>query len=512
MNRDFLKFQFKSRKYLVIFLFVVQMLVGMGTYALVYNSLKTSVYLSMGLTFMILMIATTLLTPYLFSFIQNKRSVDTYFSLPISRKGLLLNNLIFLFIILFGSWLLPNIISFAIALCIGANFLGILAYFGIILLVEIGIVLFFGTVYLLANNAIDGVIMIIAYSLLPLFLTLAISLFQSVYIIGYSAIDLNNIFYLSVPVMACNMFFEGISLIMSDYFYGWLINSSFIDIIIYIAWTIFFGFGLYHLFTKRKAENAEQNSNHFLAYPSLIYFYTFILLFVVTYMFGFNLHSGDELMVSLLSSLLAYSLVFIFFMVAQFVYRRKIFISSKVIIFFVVTVILTFAFSELAYTTKGFGLSYAYIKDHEYVTYSYRTNVNTIEDEELKAYFMDYIANNPAYNDYEYYDESYIGLEFDIAMDKKDIQENQELYNLLEELRIYLIEDYYNQRYDNYDYMTSTSLIIYDYEDAAFRKIRENYYYNGQKEADAELIRALMEYDRVDIRIEGMVYSNTQSY
>ena len=512
MSRDFLKFQFKSRKYLVIFLFVVQMLVGMVTYALGNTAFRTLVLSSIGLTFMILMIATTLITPYLFSFVQNKRSVDTYFSLPISRKGLLINNLVFLFIILFGSWLLPNIINFAIALCLGGSLLGILSYFAIVLLVEIGIILFFASVYLLANNAIDGVVMIIAYSLLPLFLTLAIDLFQSVYIVGYSAIDSNNILYLSMPAMACNMFFEGVSLIIKDYFNSSLFNSNYFDIIVYIAWTIFFGFALYHLFTKRKAENAEQNSNHFLAYPSLIYFYTFISLFAVTYMLGLNLHSGVQFTVPLLSSLLAYSLVFIFFMVAQFVYRRKIFISSKVIIFFVVTVIVTFAFSELAYMTKGFGLSYAYIKDHEYVAYSYRTYVNSIEDEELKAYFMDYIANNPAYKDYYYDEYSYISLEFDVVMDEESIKENPELYNLLEELRIYLIEDFYDQHDDNYDYADYVSLDIMDYEDAALRKAREYYYYSGYKEADAELIKALMEYGGTKIRLDGIALLDTQSY
>ena len=114
---------------------------------------------------------------------------------------------------------------------------------------------------------------------------------------------------------------------------------------------------------ERKVERAESISNRFLSYPFVIYAYATILLFSVSASFN----SYD----SLSGMIIIYTIVFVSFLISTFVYRRKVKIFIKDVIFFVAIIAITLGISELAIYTKGLNLAYKYDHNPENIAFNY---------------------------------------------------------------------------------------------------------------------------------------------
>lgn len=304
-----------------------------------------------------------------------------------------------------------------------------------------GLVFFYGTVFLLANNFFDGIVMIIAYMLLPLFLAFAVAIFQDTFVCGYNPFDLTVFGYLSMPFMACNMFFESMNFIFREHMeYISLFNRQNLDMFIFLIEAIIFGIALYITFTSHKAESVEQKSDGVFAYPSLIYIYTFIFLFILTSGVTFNTNYLGSAK-SIFSSSIVYLFVFIFFMIAHFVYRRKIYINMRMIVFFALTILFASSFSSIAYQTRGFGFSDNYIKDHENVLFTLYTSSPAFEDQELVDELKNDLMEKIEYK--EGYDFDYLNITIEIDMDREDIKNNPKLYKYIDDWRKMMIDEYY---------------------------------------------------------------------
>lgn len=508
MNKSFIKFQLTSKKYLIIFLFVVQFLTCLVAFAFTSFSFFNKGILSYGLSFATLMVAIISLTPLFFNFLHNKKSIDTYYSLPMSRKSLFFNTVIFLIAILFASWIVPNFLTF---LLIAGEFgaflpalLGFLEYVLMIIMIIAGLVFFYATIYLVANNSLDGIVMMVAYILLPLFLAIGVYIFGDIFVCGYQPFSLDIFGFLSMPFMACNMFFESLDfLTVSRYYTNTFFVARYLDMLIFFISTVGFGALLYHTFVSRKAENVEQNSDSFFAYPSLIYFYTFILLFILTSRVTFNYYYSSST-TTLFSSAIAYLFVFIFFAVAHFVYRRKIYINIRMIAFFALSIVLVSGFSTLAYQTRGFGFSDSYTRNHENVIFAFNTVSDAVEDRELVDHLIEELKPivEEYYGDYNY---DYLNLSIEIEMDKEDIQNNPKLYEMIDDHRRLMIDSYYGN--DSTNDVSGVnglwaSMNVYE-KDNKGNTEKYYYYYTNSFYLEKEFSDELLNYDKIRIIADG---------
>lgn len=497
MNKEYLQYQIKSRKYLIVFLALVHVFVTIASFITNDLSLESKAQLSLGTNFACMMIAAITLTPFMFNFVNNKKAVDSYFSLPLSRKQLLLNTIIFLVLMIYGSWLIPSVIS----LLIGASYISFgwaMAYLLGMLMMLCALIAFYGTIFLLANNTLDGIIMIGAYLLLPLFLSIMVTAFQDIYIVGYYPFDLQIFGYLSVPFMVCNAFFEFVGKVFQYNLTG-AFDVKFLDLLITAIFGIIFGITLYRSFISRKAERSEQNSDYFLAYPTVIYFYSFALLFMFTSYLSFSNHHRNLLEV-IISGAFIYVAIFVFFMIAHFIYHRKIFINAKMVIFFVITIAASFALSEAAYQTKGFGLSYAYNKNHEMVNYNLYGTLDFKAKHREKI--IDYIVDNyeqlpEGASKKETFDFLYVDIEI-IESDPKS--PTHELFN---KLRNEAIDNYYSEQFGYYNGGYRMSINVFEYDFDNTKGEEERYSYQKDGIIDDELIDSLKNIDSVRFVVNG---------
>ena len=446
MNKDYLLYQFKSRRYLLIFLLLIQILAAILPFLFTGMSKYTISLLASGFSYGILLIAICVLTPFFFNFVHSKKSVDTYFSLPLSRKSLLISTLLFEISAVYVPWLIANIIIAFLSIGIGGfspgGFILMLTY---ALMITTALAVFCAAIDLLANNAIDGIIMIGGYFLLPLFLLLAANAFADIFVVGYNPFNFEIFGYLSLPFMACNAYFEMLNITWSSN-YGSAFNVPYLDIIIIFIHLLVFAFVLYREFTTRAVERAEQNSDNLLAYPFLIYAYSFIFLFIFT---SSTVFQQDFMAISSIAvSLFVYFFVFIFFMVAHFVYRRKIYINLKMVSFFVATIVLSFIFSQAAYLTRGFGLSENYPEALSSTRYTIGFTANRLEDSEFKNKISDYL--DEIYGEDAYLDDHWSYFTISFSLDNEQKKDNEAAL-LMEELRKKAIDQFYDDLH-NYNY------------------------------------------------------------
>ena len=83
---EYFKYLLKSRKYLLLFVFLITLLNILGT-----RDPKTyliiQAFLSLAMTF--------ILPLNIFYYIHDRKAIDTFFSIPVSRKALLVTGLVF---------------------------------------------------------------------------------------------------------------------------------------------------------------------------------------------------------------------------------------------------------------------------------------------------------------------------------------------------------------------------------------------------------------------------------
>ena len=422
MNKNLLKYLFKSKKTAITFIFVVFILVYSMIYTLI--DIEKTYIVALGVITAIAYILSVVLVPITFGFVHNKKAVDSYFSLPISRKEQLITTQVFCDLVILIPVIVLTFVSLFINVFFGEN-VYVFSYLLYLVLMIIGIIvitMFNTATFLLANSTFDGIVMIFAYLLIPALLTIAIEVFASSYIYGFESLKSEKFMSLISIVYASII---GLGQSCEGMFYGEIEYRDIIFFLICISWHFVASIIiLKNNFILRKVERAETISNRFASYPFIIYFYIFTLLFIFI-----ALNSESHLA----SYVISFVLIFICFEIANCVYKRKIKIEIKDICFFMLSVGVALLIGYVANKTNGFGIAYRYEKNPINVTYEFSTSNMDTDDNELDNLI---IKKYPTMFDYHVYG--------DVNIASKDMAKSKEVIDFFENKRIELIDKHYN--------------------------------------------------------------------
>jgi|GEM_PF-5301311 len=280
------------------------------------------------------------------SFINNRRKIDTLLSLPVSRGGILGASVLFSVVSAYAFFLFT---STAVYILIGKHYLtggGFVKLLLCTFLAMTALILFNSVIFLIGNNALDGIILLGAYTLLPLMLYLVTDALLTATLAGYAYgfLVFNMVFICLSPAYSLINLTSAIYL-SSDYQDAMFDSRAFlIYVVVLVLYVIVFGVLLYFSFVKRKAERAGQITNGFWGYKFIIPAYLFLCqIFAATC-------AVEE------CAILNILLLFVF-VTAGFVYTRKIRLSFKPFIVFAVSLALSIGIVALLFATEFLGLA-----------------------------------------------------------------------------------------------------------------------------------------------------------
>ena len=336
-STEYFKYLFRSKKYLLILILLISILIS-------FNGNEDAVLAMNGILSLLLCFVIPAST---FHYVHDKSAVDTYYSLPISRSALLGSGLAFCIITAYVPLMLGLLVYGVIADVAAGLLLGHL--FGMLLAIA-ALIVFNVCIFLVTNNMIDGAIMVAAYMALPLALLMVINIFVESYVAGLSVPDYRPIAFLSPVYMAVSLFINVAKKAALDT--GYMIGLAVV--------LVLFGYILYRTFINRKVERAGTPSTERMAYPFIIYIYLFMTLLCIS---AGNSYDYRNLFEFLKENFILYVILFAVFVIAYFIYKRKLYFSVKIVASFLAAVIISIAFSGICKSTQGFGLSHAYPKN-----------------------------------------------------------------------------------------------------------------------------------------------------
>ena len=320
------------------------------------STLMTAYALSMILAFV--------LPVYLLRWVHSRKSADIYASLPISRKEMLAATLLFSFLVptvcflVFGG--LVSLIGFSSAKI--STYALLLAHTAFSTLC---IILFNAACWLAANNSIDGIILLGSYTLMPVMIAVCLSSFLSS--VSPVIFSRPGKLYLLSPLFASIHNADTIvHLNDPDYFnYGYDGISVWPLGIIMAVIAVIAALTLKKNFIDRKMERAEQLSDRFFAYPFVIGVYTaFILLMLCADIFSSSI------------TLLIILAVFAVYMISQFVYRRQLKPTVKMILSFVVCLAVCLGVSAVTWYSECFHAADHIAASQRYLIYDYDSTLD----------------------------------------------------------------------------------------------------------------------------------------
>lgn len=425
MNKTYFNFLLRSRKTTIIFICVLYALL----YATGYMGADTNSYVTaLGFSTVTAFILATILVPIMFSYVHNKKAIDSYFSIPISRKEQLVTTLVFIVSLVLLPLFATTIISLITNVLLDKLYLNAYLYYVIIMIVAITTLVIFNTaLYLQANSLFDGIVMIGAYLVLPGFLYLCLSIMSEVFVYGFEFVNYSSLFeIISIVYSSICMLSESVSCFINGIFE----DANIINFVICILWHLLISFILLKIdYINRKVERAETISNKLTSYPLLICIYTFMMLFINSCMLYEN--SLEEYLIFLF-------ILFVMFTIANCVYKRKIKIEIKDVIFYVVSCAVTICIGIVALRTYGFGIAKKYEKNPENVGYMM-----------YYSYYDEFYEDNDVVKTVKekYPDAVYCNVTVStmISKDQMKSQDKKELYDFMESYREKLIEEYYKE-------------------------------------------------------------------
>lgn len=429
---DYFKYLLRSKKYVLLLILLITLFNSFGSSDSYYNGFH--LFITAILCFLV---------PFsVFYYIHNKKAVDTFFSLPISRKKLLATGLLFSISTIYLS-LMISIIVYAISVKMSISsfiFISLLS-----LLAIVAIVLFNVAIFSLANNSIDGIVILAAYTLFPLFLIGALSLFINNYVAGSSSLIINWVGYLSPSyiglMMMRKLFPEYIQHTNIQYI------KYMIAAIVYILLAIFI---LKKHFIARKVERADSISDNILTYPFIIFIYMVMTMLVIIADYNFNKFSIFDFFKN---SIVVYALLFGIFMSAYFLYKRKLSFNIKLPLIYLVAMILSLIFAQSAKDSRGFGLANNYLKYDENAKYQLSNfqyddiyYMNMKKDKDLDSYIQKETGRIPQYIEID------IKIGYGYKPDRSTLQ-------MIEDIRSVAIDEFYGNNDENkYNYSTSLNV------------------------------------------------------
>lgn len=290
--------------------------------------------------FMVFLSIACVVTPvYEFAFLNKKRSIDNYYSLPLKRQSIIMFK--------FTCGYIKILLSYSITFFIGFMFIVIrhfnfyieyyLSFYFLSVLLGLSLYAFFTFIYTRANSIIDGIIFIVFY------LFIFTIVLNSVRELFYDLFNINfgRLFYDFSP-------FNPLSKLASMYDklikYGSLASvpggyGIKNDWIYYLIWSIFGSaalVGLYFSPIYDKAERAEQVSNSYFGYR--------LIIPIGTVLFLYNLNLKPFRYASEFALIAIYAFIVL---TLYIIYQRTFKLSLKYWLIYLATIIIGFVLTSL---------------------------------------------------------------------------------------------------------------------------------------------------------------------
>ncbi len=412
MSKSYFRFLVRYHRVPLVFFLIFYMTIALSSF-MTTSSLYApdrGMYSILSNTFTVCMVMSILLTfgipIYLFTWMHAKKSCDVYGALPYTRKEELVTSMAAGFLVCFGFFFLGTIIPAAIGLARGELYLsGYLIALAEMALGSTVLLLFNAGLYLVANNALDGAVMLGAYHFLPVMIMLTAGNVFSSLVAGLSTPDLDKISWLSPVYTTGSLVSTAVSMALPENLNMLGTDPLLPRTLILIGFLVVSILLLKTNFIDRKLERAEQLSDNALAYPLVIRIYTALCLLIL----AAGSFKGDV-------EFLLFVLIFAAFLVSQFVYRRTIRPNWKMVIQFLILTAAAFLVAGIGWWTKGFSIAERPI-DYEH-------------------------AQSISYSAWNDNDTSSINLHLDLKVTAEDT----EALRLLEQMRQKSVDSFYSRR------------------------------------------------------------------
>lgn len=407
MDRNYFKYLVKSNKAMIAFVFIVN--------AFIYvierfnqNYYYSSMFSNTG-NIVFFYVLCFVLPVLLFNHAQNKKSADSFFALPVKRKNVVITSLVSGVLLIVLPWVF---ITLANAVINFENVFSYLVLFGIVVLTAVVLIVFNSAIYLLANNNVDGIIIMLCYSLMPFIFVMLYDTFLRQIFYGFYSGSGNFLYYVSLIASSYKYLMDVNSI---EYLLPWVITLA--------AYFVFGYIGLSKNYIRRKAERAGSISDEPFAYPFVIYALTVILLTTISVSYCNNNDYGGML--------LLYFLTVLMFVVLRFIYQRKFRLELKHIVVVLLTIGLSISAVKIAFHYEGFGLSYLYEHNPKnmWVTYNAWNSPNKQLEELLS----------------EKYDLNYYSVYFEFSISSKEMESKKDVNEWLNNLRDRAIKNYFSE-------------------------------------------------------------------
>lgn len=297
----------------------------------------------------VFMVACVMILPIIINkFSLNKRSVDTYYALPISRQHLFDVHYFAGVVCIY----VPLLINYVLGILILTLRYGFQNFSVNYFMAFIGIIIITMAIYSIntlivtkANNIIDSAILIAAYTILPFILIVCAMSFVDQFTVGYSVnmFDLSKYFPYLCPLSVLDQFIGAFNRYARayealDFNIMWFVYEAVIAVGFYI-WSA-------AVFKKRKGEGSEQVSNDFFTYPLVVNLTSVILL-------SFYILDFSEI----IQTIAILVITFIVYLIMHFISRRSMKVTPALIIKYFVILAAFNIFAFAARETYFFGIN-----------------------------------------------------------------------------------------------------------------------------------------------------------
>lgn len=342
----------KNKKLIILYTFILFVIFPIPALMGDYAALDSG-----RLYYQMIMIALVIVLPIIsFKFNTNKKSVDTYYSLPISRKELFLCHYLAPIVAVYLPMLLIYIIGAMIwwNRCIdseGMSFIMTIISFVEMMLINLAQYSLSTWAVNKANSFLDSALIALGYAVAPYAVFLAVEMFVNSQLVS-TGIGLKE--YILVILDLFSPVWVSSSMVFNDQNFGMFNNDGILWILFHFLMVGVFAYLAFQVFKKRKGEDAEQITNNFWTYPFLIHVAS---ICIVSY---FNL-----LDTSLVDLIIYISLSFIIFMIMNFIANRSVKFNWQLIVRYAVIVVLFTGFRYVSQQTYFFGINQQHVKlDH----------------------------------------------------------------------------------------------------------------------------------------------------
>ncbi len=357
MSKNYLKWLVKDHRIPLVFflvLYVLLMVLMVNLRGLSFNPRDVAAA-GMGLGYGLSFVIAAALPLLLLNFVHSKKSSDMYFAVPVKRSEMLVTILLFSFLVSFGYLLIGSIVMMFMAGWGTIAFVSLLKFLFVSAVTLIAVIMTNALFFLFANNTFDGLVLTAAYNVFPFVLTAAWSTFHECILnpLGFASewpAEVLSVNYISVVSISETL--NGMGGAKTGYGIPWLTLAPLAVILPLCA------YGLYRQFVRRKTERAEQVSDELLAYPAVITSYLVCSLIVLCSI----LVSGKE---PLSEMLILFVLLFIVYVVATFVYRRKVEIRPKTLAIFAGITAICYLIASLGFSSHGFSQAFRHAWEKE---------------------------------------------------------------------------------------------------------------------------------------------------